>query len=165
MRRTTSAIALAALLLAAPAGAQDRQDKEDSKGRSTGTVAKEIATQPVRDVGIMKTKVPPLLEEARSDPYSLDGISSCAQLAAAIAELNTVLGPDFTPDPEHRRSRKIRVTGGTVAGLIVPFRGVVREVSGAASAQRDLDAAVDAGIARRGFLRGVHSARRCRNRI
>ena len=45
---------------------------------------------------------------------------------------------------------------------LIPFRGIVREVSGAAPAERRLAAAIDAGFARRGFLRGVLSARGCR---
>ena len=49
-----------------------------------------------------------------------------------------------------------------MAGLIVPVRGLVREVSGAASAQRELEAAIAAGFARRGFLRGVYQTRGCK---
>ncbi|MBO9714183.1 hypothetical protein [Sphingomonas sp.] len=146
-------IGAAGLLACTPATAQDRQTVEQ---------AKDIAAQPARDVGAVKTRVPPLLLDAQQDPYGLDGLRSCDDLAAAIRELNDVLGPDLMPDPDPRRSRRIRVTGGTVAGLIVPFRGVVREVSGAASAQRELDSATDAGIARRGFLRGVYVTRKCR---
>jgi len=44
---------------------------------------------------------------------------------------------------------------------LLPFRGIVREVSGAAPAERKLAAAVGAGFARRGYLRGLHQARRC----
>jgi len=39
---------------------------------------------------------------------------------------------------------------------------VIREVSGAASAQRALQAAIAAGFARRGFLRGVYQTRGCK---
>jgi hypothetical protein len=38
---------------------------------------------------------------------------------------------------------------------------VVREISGAAAADRELAAATQAGFARRGFLRGVHQTRGC----
>ncbi len=41
---------------------------------------------------------------------------------------------------------------------LIPFRGLVREVSGAGPAERRLNAAIDAGIARRGFLRGLQRA-------
>ena len=45
---------------------------------------------------------------------------------------------------------------------IIPFRGIVRELTGAAAAQRRYADAIDAGYARRGFLRGLQTARRCR---
>ncbi len=41
-------------------------------------------------------------------------------------------------------------------------RGLVREVSGAAPAERRKNAAIDAGYARRGYLRGVYETRRCK---
>ena len=52
--------------------------------------------------------------------------------------------------------------GKTVVNAIIPFRGLVRELTGAAPADRRLNAALDAGYARRGFLRGVHAKQGCR---
>lgn len=144
-----------AMTIAAPAFAQDKQE-------TTAERAGDIATQPARDVGAVKTKVPPVLREAAADPYSLDGLSKCGAIRAEIADLSGALGPDYEGGVDRKKSRKIKVTGDTVAGLIVPFRGIVREVSGAASAQRELNAAIDAGLARRGFLRGTYQARRCK---
>ena len=50
----------------------------------------------------------------------------------------------------------------TVVNAIIPFRGLVREISGAAPEQRRLNDAIDAGFARRGFLRGIATSRKCR---
>ncbi len=144
-----------AMTIAAPAFAQDKQE-------TTAERAGDIATQPARDVGAVKTKVPPVLREAAADPYSLDGLAKCGAIRAEIVDLSGALGPDYEGGVDRKKSRKIKVTGDTVAGLIVPFRGIVREVSGAASAQRELNAAIDAGLARRGFLRGTYLARRCK---
>jgi hypothetical protein len=144
-----------ALVFATSAHAQDRQ-------QTTGQRAGEIAEQPGRDIGAIKTKIPPVLQRAVAAPYSLSGLAKCASIAAAFDDLSEQLGPDFVKGVDRKKSRKMRVTGDTVAGLIVPFRGVIREVSGAASAQRELNAAVDAGFARRGFLRGVYQSRRCK---
>lgn len=147
-------LALAALV-ASPAFAQDKQ-------QSTAERAGDIAEQPAKDVGAVKTKIPPVLQQAAAAPYSLSGLSKCARIADAFDELGEALGPDFVQGVDRKKSRKVKVTGDTVAGLIVPFRGLVREVSGAASAQRALNAAVDAGFARRGFLRGVYQTRGCK---
>jgi len=147
-----------AMLASSPALAQNKQ-------QSTTERAGDIAEQPARDVGAVKTKIPPVLQNAAASPYSLSGLSGlskCTQIADAFDELGEALGPDFVQGVNRKKSRKVKVTGDTVAGLIVPFRGLVREVSGAASAQRELNAAVDAGFARRGFLRGVYQTRGCK---
>jgi hypothetical protein len=133
---------------------------QDSDGKKAG----RIVSQPVRDVGISKSKVPPVLQAASENPYALRQTQSCGQIAAAIRELNGPLGPDFgtgSAANEHRAS-VAEVGGSAVVNSLIPFRGVVREVSGAASADRRLSAAVDAGIARRGFLRGLQQGRRCK---
>ena len=53
--------------------------------------------------------------------------------------------------------------GGTaLVDSIIPFRGLVREVSGAASSERRVQIATYAGVARRGFLHGMYRARGCR---
>jgi hypothetical protein len=155
MRSITIGLVLA-MAAAAPAFAQDQ------KPQTTTEKAGDIATQPARDVGAVKTRIPPVLQAAAADPYSLDGLAKCGAIRAAITDLSGALGPDYEGAVDAKKSRKIKVTGNTVAGLIVPFRGVVREVSGAASAQRELNAATDAGFARRGFLRGVYETRKCK---
>jgi len=125
----------------------------------------EIGTQPARDVGVMKRQIPPILDKAREDPYSLKGLKTCKQLAAEVTDLNLVLGPDYTVGNEVRENKagKLAEAGGkSVINAIIPFRGVVRELTGAAPADRRLNAALDAGYARRGFLRGVHAKQGCR---
>ena len=127
--------------------------------------AGEIASQPVRDLGALRTDLPEILVSASTDPYTLKGIRTCKQISAAVSELNTVLGPDFLAgdsNPENRAGRLAAAGGRTVVNSLLPFRGLVREVSGAAPAERRLKAAVDAGYARRGFLRGVHRKQGCR---
>ena len=130
--------------------------------------AGRIASQPGRDVGALKTKIPPILQSAVADPYGLAGKGTCAAIAAEIRQLNEPLGPDLVagPRPQENRAGKIAAAGGkTVVNTLIPFRALVREATGAAPAQRRLDAAVDAGFARRGFLRGVYQTRRCRGAI
>ncbi|MGR4866200.1 hypothetical protein [Caulobacter sp. LARHSG274] len=125
----------------------------------------EIGTQPARDVGVMKREIPPILQEAHEDPYSLRGLKTCKQLAAEVVKLNEVLGPDYKVGNEVRENKagKLAEAGGkSVINAIIPFRGVVRELTGAAPADRRLNAALDAGYARRGFLRGVHSRQGCK---
>lgn len=164
-----------ALLLSGCVFARDRQpeagttrppaDQSESKIAETGRKAGEIVTQPARDVGAVSTDIPPVLVKASEDPYSLKGLNSCKQLASAVKELNEALGPDFAVGNEKKENRagKLAEAGGkTIVNTLIPFRGLVREITGAAPAQRRLNAAIDAGYARRGFLRGVHSMKGCR---
>ncbi|WP_204279846.1 hypothetical protein, partial [Serratia marcescens] len=60
--RSSLWIGLAATALAAsPALAQE-------KPQSTTKQAEDIATQPAKDVGVVKTKIPPVLERAAENP-------------------------------------------------------------------------------------------------
>ncbi|MGE0179063.1 MAG: hypothetical protein AB7O91_04510, partial [Sphingomonas sp.] len=157
---------LAVLALSAIAGVAAAQSTPP-EGESTGERVGRIASEPARDVGLQRTRIPPILERAAVDPYSLTGMRACGQIAIEVDALSRVLGPDFDAGPSPRRGSRagqIAEAGGrAVVNSIIPFRGVVRELSGSAEADRRLQAATDAGIARRGFLRGVQRTRGCRN--
>jgi len=130
--------------------------------------AVDIGSQPVRDVGMSKREIPPILEKAFNDPYSLKGLKSCKALAGEVTNLNAVLGADYSVGNEYTENRagKLAEAGGkTIINSIIPFRGLVREVTGAAPADRHMNAAVDAGLARRGFLRGVHLKQGCKTKF
>jgi hypothetical protein len=133
----------------------------------TGKEAGHIASQPARDVGVQKVQIPPAVQKAAAAPYSLAGLGSCVQLGKEIHALNDALGPDYAgPVTLHEnKAGKLAAEGGqTLINTLIPFRGLVREVSGAAPAERRLDADIKAAFARRGFLRGVATARKCRLR-
>lgn len=131
----------------------------------TGKKAGEIAMQPARDVGARKIDIPVPIQQAAAAPYSLKGLKTCAQLSRAVFALNDVLGPDYdgaVTTHENKAGKLAEAGGKTIVNTIIPFRGLVREISGAAPAERRLNADIRAAFARRGFLRGVATARRCR---
>lgn len=140
--------------------AESAPQKEGARDR-----AADIVTQPARDVGVSRKQIPPPLVKATESPYSLTGLKNCRQLAAAISELNDVIGPDFTGAAAYRENRAVKFAeagGKSVVNSLIPFRSLVREVTGAAPADRRLRAAINAGFARRGYLRGVYATRGCR---
>ncbi|MET0249151.1 MAG: hypothetical protein ABW164_05430 [Sphingobium sp.] len=152
--------ALSLLVGTAQAQAQEQQRKPGTLDR-----AGKIATQPVRDVGLDKDEIPPVLLKAVENPYAAPPSRTCAGLKQSLAELDGVLGPDFTvgaKENENRTGRIASAVGRTVVNSLIPFRGLVREVSGAAPAERRLQAAVTAGIARRGYLRGMATGKKCK---
>jgi hypothetical protein len=157
---------LTLIAFAALAAAQPQSDPQQPSGaRQVIDRGEKIAVQPGVDVGVKKVEIPPVLLRAAANPYATSGTANCAQIKSGIANLSAVLGADFavTASTRQNRAGKLAEAGGTslVNGLL-PFRGLVREISGAAPAERRMNAAINAGLARRGFLRGVAVARTCR---
>lgn len=137
----------------------------DEKRKETIDDTKDVVSQPAKDVGIAKTRIPPSLVEASEAPYSLAGLKTCRQIADAVRVLDATLGPDYSAGGPNNKVSVGKAAGGAVVNSLIPFRGVVREVSGAAAADRRLTAATQAGFARRGFLRGVHQTRGCKEAL
>jgi hypothetical protein len=170
MRSVTLSVVTTLAFLAAPALAS----APDKVQPSTKTQApekpvteqnvgpKEIAETPATDLNIKKEPIPLLLVAAQQRPYTLSGLGTCQKLAAAIGELNAVLGDDVDlPQSDARRVDAGRVAQ-SVVGSFIPFRGVIREVSGANAHNREMQAAILAGVARRSFLKGVGQGKGCR---
>jgi hypothetical protein len=146
-----AAMLVVALCSAAPAVAQP-----------AGKVAGDAAMTPVEDVNLKRKEIPPVLLSAQDDPYSRESTRNCAQLNTALDALDAVLGPDFDSGAESKHGLNATSVAKSVVGSFIPFRGVIREVSGAAGAERRYNAAVDAGIARRGYLRGIARSKGCK---
>jgi len=163
-----TSLALLSLMLAGAAIAQsggNQPDQEDKKEDPTLKKAGEIASQPAKDVGIAKTKIPAVLLDAVDQPYKLPKSRTCKGYTGAISGLNEALGPDFDANVKKNQDKfgRLAAAGGeAVVNSLIPFRGLVREVSGAAPAERRLAAAINAGVARRGFLRGMAQAKGCK---
>ena len=111
-------------------------------------------------------EVPPKLLAIQGAPYSLAGLGKCAAIINEVNELNEVLGPDVNEQVDKDRAKKREETAGrvagTVAGGIIPFRGLIGEVTGANAERRRYALAVYAGTVRRGFLKGVGVERGCK---
>lgn len=123
--------------------------------------AEDIAKTPVTDLNLTRTEIPALLIEAEKRPYSLQNIDSCKELIVAVKELDEVLGLDIDlPRAERARFNTGRLAQWAV-GTFIPFRTLIREISGANRQQREIAEAIQVGLARRGFLKGVGSARNC----
>ena len=154
--------AMAALLLCSTSAlAQEAEKPKDETLKKAGN----IASQPVRDIGLDKDEIPPVLLKAVENPYATPASRTCKGLKASLGELNAVLGEDFTVGAkanENRTGKIAEAVGKTIVNSLIPFRGLVREISGAAPQERRLQAAVTAGIARRGYLRGLAANKGCK---
>jgi hypothetical protein len=111
-------------------------------------------------VGLTGADVPQLLKDIKADPYKQPGQPICDTVPLEIQQITDLIGPDLntqaTADDKSLASR-----GADVARGLVPYRGVVRFVTGANKKDEELREAIMAGYARRGFLRGIQLNLKC----
>lgn len=150
----------------APADPADQVKTSDDvkKGSVEGAV-----TTPLRDLNMGKTKIPEVLLQALTDPYARPPPRwKCPQIAALIVPLNVALGPDLDlvppgdEDLTERGKSAALGTAGDLAASAIPFRGVVRRISGAEAHDKLVQSAIIAGNVRRAYLKGLGEARGCK---
>ena len=135
---------LLALVLAGCATQTMRPAAEDS---SVGPAI----VQPFRDLSLIREVAPPVLRQAAAEPYRTP--VSCAALRAEVDDLDTYLGADV--DQPQKKLGAEGLFGEIIGGALgLPFRGVVRKVTGSEAREKALRAAVLAGMVRRGYLKG-----------
>jgi hypothetical protein len=103
-------------------------------------------------LGLTGAKVPDELKKIAADPYAAPG--DCDQINREVAELDRILGPDR----DSAEPPKSSTVGTTVAPLVrsfIPYRNVVRFVTGANRKDDELTQAALVGWERRGFLKGL----------
>lgn len=132
----------AALIAVSPVVAQEKETLTDA------------ASQPLRDLSIVKRDIPEPLKEASTDPYASPA-GDCAAMRAEIAELDTVLGADLG---EVTASKGSLVTDAVKSAVSLPFSGIIRRLTGAHKRDQAYEDAVIAGVARRAFLKGALDA-------
>ncbi|MFZ5718211.1 MAG: hypothetical protein ACOY5Y_01955 [Pseudomonadota bacterium] len=150
--RLLTALSVAAATLAAGACTTTRTpaDPDDPMG--------EALSQPFRDLGLVQENAPVVVRKASADPYRAS--RDCAEINADIAELRSVLGPDV--DEADADEDGAGVAGAIVSGATaLPFRGLIREITGAKDREEEVAAAIIAAMVRRGFLKGERTALGC----
>lgn len=161
------------LLLAALVAAPRALAAQDSKVQTTTEANRQslagAAKAPLRDLNFIRTQVPQVLVDALGDPYARPNTKKCQELVALIQPLNDALGADIDtpPTPEEQsmidRARPTALSAmAGVASDVIPFRGVVRQLSGAAKHDEYVQAAIVAGFSRRAYLKGLGEARGCK---
>lgn len=156
--RTASAtlIGLAVILFAAAAHAADPPQPSSGGDKTVGGAL----TQPVRDLNLLRDDVPEILIAARAAPYATG--ADCIAGEAEIAQLDQALGADIDQASEGGGDTGETILAGAVrSALSLPFRGVVRRLTGAEKHDREFRAAVLAGMVRRGYLKGALSQMDC----
>ncbi|GGZ08190.1 hypothetical protein ACFSTD_08295 [Novosphingobium colocasiae] len=168
MRKVWLIAAAAGTLLVMPAQARQdkpadaKQEKAERPLTDGNPNLVDAAKTPLSDLNIDKKDIPPTLTNAIAEPYTLDGLKGCKKLSSAITELDGILGPDIEMPQEDREKLSSGRIAKWVVAKFIPFRGLIREISGANDQEVQLRTAVQAGMARRAFLKGVGEARGCK---
>lgn len=155
----SAALVVASLMLACPAQAQDDGVTAEEIGETAGTAV----LTPLSDLNIRRDDIPPALANLRS-PYEPVRPRTCSNIRNQIAALTEAIGPDADVQQGENDDTLERVgeTAGSIIGGIIPLRGVVREVTGAAARDRLLLELHIRGVARRAYLKGLGQILGCR---
>ena len=157
--RVATSFAIGALVFTAlPAAAQTAVDPENVR-------ASDVVLSPLSDANVRKKSVPLVLVAALANPYDVKGLKSCTGYTTAIMDLDVALGDDIDVAAAKTSDEKMGNGAGNIAKSLIdsfiPFRGVIREVSGANAQQRAWDRALYAGAVRRAFLKGMGQSKGC----
>jgi hypothetical protein len=151
---------------APPARSGSEEVVNPDKGNADDALER-AATRPLRDLNIMKPRVPPELAGMMTDPYDISALKTCRQLNNAVHEITRLIGPDVDdPSLVTRKGRpptEMLLDGAEgITGSLIPGQGLIRQLTGANNAAREAAAARLAALLRRAHAKGVMKARRCR---
>lgn len=130
----------------------------------------DAAAQPLKDLNLRRDKIPEPLKKI-SNPYNVDPSLNCAQIKAEVLVLDGVLGRDFDIPPPDKKGMEERAAEGASSAFLdavssgasgfIPYRGVVRTLTGANAHQRRVLKAYERGSHRRAYLKGLGQMKGC----
>jgi len=156
----------------APPAAQEAGERIQSTSEANKDGITGAMTAPLRDVNVIRTKIPRILLEAMDDPYKRPAKADCASLIALITPLDAALGEDIDSNPptedEDLMDRGRKAAGEAALGAVasaaqdmIPMRGWVRKLTGAERHDRLVQSAIASGAVRRAYLKGLGESRGC----
>ena len=123
---------------------------------------RDVALMPLADLNLSKDEIPAVLVRAQAAPYANPGFDDCSEIRDEIGDLDAVLGEDFDmPDVEATGGVQFGKMARSVVGMLIPYRGVIREISGANRHEREFKESIVAGMMRRAYLKGLGEAMDC----
>ncbi len=162
------------------AGCSGGVEGASSKATSGAANIFDAATGSLEDLNIKQRDIPPLLLTVAQNPYAPPAKLTCPVIRSELTELDTLLGPDVKPKEVEVASNSGFMSsdfmltdtesmvdnGGDFAHdalmgairsktSILPFRGIIRSITGANRHQSKLEEAYQAGKLRRAYLKGL----------
>ena len=132
----------------------------------------DAALTPLEDLNLRRDEIPRTLEQIKSPYEGSPGEMSCAQIAAEVTALDGLLRRDWDAGPETDTESLSEKAGGEAADSLldtvkseaanlIPYRDVVRQLSGAKAHEQKIADAKERGQHRRTFLKGIGAAKGC----
>jgi len=162
------------LLAACASGSEPPPQKIQTTSDANKDGLSGAAAAPLRDMNVLRTKIPPVLLEAMADPYARPPGKkiSCDTLIMLVASLDLALGEDVDRRPpednEDLMDRGKRMAASSAFGAmasaaqdLIPMRGWVRKLSGAEKHDTLVQHAMASGAIRRAYLKGLGESRGC----
>ncbi|OCC23122.1 hypothetical protein MB02_13205 [Croceicoccus estronivorus] len=162
MRFIPAALAVLALVPVSTAFARDQDEPPEKPVTDDTVTAGDVAKTPLSDLNLSNDEIPELLVQARTDPYDTVGLSRCSAIIGAVSDLDAILGEDLDTAEARGRSLDPGRVAQWAVGTFIPFRGLIRELSGAKAHERKFQDAIVAGMMRRAYLKGIGQQKGCR---
>lgn len=160
--KISARLALAVIVMA-PLGVGACASMDTETG---GEVVSGAVQRPFRDLNLIRDEAPPVLVRAAEAPYAHRDLGVCNAVQGEIAELDRLLGPDIDTEVTEEDSDAVAIASDAIRGLFdLPFRGVVRRITGAHDRDAAIRRAVLAGMVRRGYLKGMAEERGCNDPV
>lgn len=132
----------------------------------------EAVTAPLRTLNLIKPEVAAALRVAAEAPYAVPQPLTCFAIATEVLVLNAALGADLDAiasntsaslaDRGSEAANKAAIGAlRNAADGLVPYGGLVRQLSGANRAAKEAADARVAGVVRRAYLKGLGQAMKC----
>ncbi len=154
-------------------------DENSKKAANGAQNVFDAATGPLEDLNIKQKEIPPLLQALLENPYSMPKPMKCKTIKTEMAQLDELLGQSpvykkrsggimtaSLDDVEMPTSDEIVDAGADMAhdGVmgfirsqtnILPFRSIIRAITGADQHEKDVALAFQVGQLRRAYLKGL----------
>lgn len=133
-----------------------------SAPHNSHSAMEDAVAQPFKDLGLVRENASEVLLQTVAAPYQVDEGADCAALRTSIAQLDEILGADVDAGEAANEGVGIEIVSGALrSALGLPFRGIIRRMSGAEARDRLRARAILAGMVRRGFLKGLARSAGC----
>jgi hypothetical protein len=138
----------------------------------------DAATGPLEDLNLKRKKIPEILAKVVEDPYHVPAKLTCKTVRSELAALEPLIGPDikakgvqvasndsFIPDipdldsiemPNVQKLAHDKLMSEIRSQTnILPFRSIIRRITGAEKHKKNYEEAYYAGKLRRAYLKGL----------